>query len=161
MEQWKTIETFDNYEVSDEGRIRNVSTGRVIRQQKHPRTGLPMVPIYRGGKQYTRNVHRLVAEAFLDEPPENCVPIHIDGDRSNCHADNLEWRSLSYARELTQERGRTTPMDPRPVRHIELNLEFPNALEAARAMDGFERYVLYAARVGNTTYKRGHWEFIG
>lgn len=160
METWTSIKEFDDYEISDEGRIRNVNTGRIIKQQLHPRTGLPMVPIYRHGKQYTRNVHRLVAEAFLDPAPENCVPIHIDGDRQNCHAANLEWRSLSYARELTKERARTDPTDPRPVRHVELNMIFDNALEAARAFGGFERYVLYAARVGTTTYKRGHWEFV-
>lgn len=160
MEQWTLLEGFDDYEISDHGRIRNVNTGRIIKQQLHPRTGLPMVPIYRNGKQFTRNVHRLVAEAFLDPGPENAVPIHIDGDRQNCHADNLEWRSLSYARELTKERNRTEPADPRPVRHVEWNMVFDNALEAARAVGGFERYVLYAARVETTTYKRGHWQFV-
>ena len=42
-----------------------------------------------GGKQ--RYVHRLVAQAFVDNPDDLPEVNHIDSDRSNAAASNLEW----------------------------------------------------------------------
>lgn len=160
MERWREIDEFPTYEVSSEGRVANRSTGRILKMQKHPRTGLWMVPLQKGLKQYTRAVHKLVAEAHVYPGPEGCVPFHIDGDRDNNHSENLEWKTLSAARALALEAKRTTPRDPRPVRLIEHNLEFANALTAARHVVGLERHILLAAQGGASyVYKGGHWEF--
>lgn len=161
MEQWLDIAEFPRYQISDEGRVRNSDTGRILKQQRHPRTGLWMVPLQRKTKQHCRNIHRLVAETFLYPPPQGCVPVHLDGDRSNNRADNLDWKTLSQAREITDQLHRTTPLDPRPVRHIEFDRDYPNALEAAREIRGLEKHILFAATShGTTSYKGGHWQFI-
>ena len=38
-------------------------------------------------------VHRMVAEAFCAKRPDTPWVRHIDGDKSNNHADNLQWVS--------------------------------------------------------------------
>lgn len=62
---------------------------------------------------------------------------------------------------MTEQRHRTKPIDPRPVRLIEQDVTFENALVAAQTLGGFEKYVLFAARSNATaSYRGGHWEFV-
>jgi hypothetical protein len=51
-----------------------------------------------GGKSVTKAVHRLVAEAWVANPdPYNLVEVnHIDCNRYNNNADNLEWVTHGY-----------------------------------------------------------------
>lgn len=161
MEEWRTIDEFPTYEVSNEGRVRNLSTGRILRQAEHPRTHLWMVPLQRHVRQHTRNVHRLVAAAFLFPPEQGMVPVHLDGDRSNNRADNLDWRTLSQAREISSQNLRERALDPRPVRAIEIDAVFDDSLAAARAIGGIEKHIIFAASNTDTTrYKRYRWEFL-
>ena len=160
MENWLPIEDFPAYEVSDEGRVRNASTQRILKQTQDPRTGILWVALRKNLHQYSRGVHRLVAHAFLFPAPDNCVPIHLDGNRRNNHAENLDWKTLSQARDLTSERHRTKPLDPRPVRIIGTAEVFENALAAARETGGREKYILLAAQNGSSMHYRGkYWEF--
>lgn len=162
MEEWRPITGFLRYEISDQGRVRNADTGRILRQTKHPRTGLWMVSLRKEARGFTRNVHRIVAEEFLLPPRQGWVPVHTDGNRDNNFANNLDWKTLSQARELTEQFNRTEPRDYRPVRWIERDWVYPNALEAAREIQGLEKHILWAATShGSTSYKGGHWEFIG
>ena len=43
---------------------------------------------------YTRYIHRLVAEAFIEKPMDEKVEVnHKDGNRANNTVENLEWLS--------------------------------------------------------------------
>lgn len=40
----------------------------------------------------TKSVHKLVCLAFHGEPPEPTMQVrHLDGDKTNCRPDNLQW----------------------------------------------------------------------
>ena len=74
-EQWKAINGYDGYEVSNKGRVRNLNwnkTGQVkiIQTYQNPITGYVQVGIYNPSKRKTdtKYVHRLVAEAFVPNP---------------------------------------------------------------------------------------------
>jgi hypothetical protein len=49
------------------------------------------VKLNKGNKEVTAFVHRLVAEAFVENPNNYKYVNHIDGNLENNHADNLEW----------------------------------------------------------------------
>ena len=101
MEVWRDVVGYEGlYEVSNRGNVRSLNwrgTGitKTIQQKKHNR-GYWQVILSVDGVQKTFLVHRLVANAFLDNP--NHLPLinHKDENRKNNNAENLEWCSRSY-----------------------------------------------------------------
>lgn len=86
------------YEVSDHGNVR--SKGHVCNGIHVPSTMLKQhlsggrymrVKLYKDGKPKTMSVHRLVAITFVKNPGNKLQVNHIDGNRLNNRADNLEW----------------------------------------------------------------------
>lgn len=92
MERWKVIEgTSGLLEVSDEGRVRsNMRDGRILKQQRDNK-GYYRVSVTVERKKMHFKVHRLVAEAFVQNPMSLPQVNHIDGDKLNNRAENLEW----------------------------------------------------------------------
>lgn len=92
----KVLSLFDGkYEVFSDGRI--VSYARKTPRElkgKITREGYRMVLLYdENGKRLYRNVHRIVAQAFI--PNINNLPEvnHKDGNKLNNSVENLEWIS--------------------------------------------------------------------
>jgi hypothetical protein len=98
---WKTIEGFENYEVSDNGEVRNKKTGRVLKNSAAP-IGYLRVNLRANNQSYTRYVHRLVALNFLEGEGE---VNHIDGNKSNNNVKNLEWVSHKENIEHAEKTG--------------------------------------------------------
>lgn len=86
--EWKPIESHRGlYEVSRCGQVRKTD-GSIIGQWPNS-LGYLIVRLSRPRIQ--ARVHRLVAGAFLPNPNQLPVVNHLDSDRSNNKADNLEW----------------------------------------------------------------------
>lgn len=90
---WKDIPSYAGiYEASSEGLIRNKRTGRTLRTHLYARHTSVRVKLYDGhGKGATRSVHSVIAEAFLGPRPDGYQINHMDGDRTNNAANNLEY----------------------------------------------------------------------
>ena len=108
QEIWKPIPGYESlYEVSNLGRVRSLDRyvrgvtksgteclrfrlGQ-IRAPQHHRRGYRTVALSKGPVVRTVLIHRLVAEAFVPNP--NCLPDvnHVDADKANNSAANLEW----------------------------------------------------------------------
>lgn len=92
MEFWKEIEGLNGYEVSTEGRVRNMRRGRILSVEwRDNHRGRKDARVSIHGRHYL--VSRLVAKTFLPVPEgkENLTVNHIDGDLRNNHVSNLEW----------------------------------------------------------------------
>lgn len=92
-EKWEYVADFPEFSVSTYGRVMNDKTSHILSTRRNAQ-GILMVNLMRDGRLYTRSVALLVARACLKiKDPEiyNSV-IHLDGDRTNCHIDNLMWR---------------------------------------------------------------------
>ena len=104
MEQWKDVVGFEGlYQVSDHGRVRTlpkkVATGRVqpqrIMKLQQTRKGYIVVPLCKETNRYSRQVHRLVAEAFIPNPDNKTTVNHKNNIKSDNRVTNLEWATLS------------------------------------------------------------------
>ena len=87
---WKDIKGFDNYEVSTEGQVRNITTGHILKPRDNGR-GYLEVGLHINKKRTHKYIHRLVAEAFIPNPNNKPEVNHIDEDKTNNSVNNLEW----------------------------------------------------------------------
>lgn len=109
-EIWKDVATFEGlYQVSNFGNVRSVtrtitrSDGKVyVKQGKQLKSfvtnrGYEYVMLNdRNRKQHLKTVHRLVAQAFVDNPDNLAVVNHKDENKLNNAASNLEWCTHAY-----------------------------------------------------------------
>lgn len=97
METWKQIKGYDDYFVSDQGRVKSVKKrfGKIptetILKEQNIWTGYKRVTLVQNSKSKSIFVHRLVAEAFLENPENKPIINHINGDISDNRLENIEW----------------------------------------------------------------------
>lgn len=98
MSEWRDIEDFPGWLVDDLGNVMNEWTSRILRLRPN-RQGIVMVNVQRDGVLFTRSVSLLVARAFVENPNPRRFDsiIYLNGDRSDCRAVNLMWRSRPFA----------------------------------------------------------------
>lgn len=93
-EEWRPIAGFEGrYEVSNFGAVRSLPwpghhNKTIILKTFQQNSGY-LVATLNGGKKML--VHRLVAEAFLENPDKKPYINHKDGDKTNNNLGNLEW----------------------------------------------------------------------
>ncbi len=93
MEEYKIITDYDNYSVSNFGNVRNNKTDRILKQSIDTH-GYYKVSLCKDKKNKTCKVHRLVAEAFIQNPDNKRNVDHIDNNRLNNHVENLRWATI-------------------------------------------------------------------
>lgn len=87
---WEKIDGYNYHSVSDNGEVRNDKTNNILKQWSA--TGNYMyVALCEDGDRKTKRVHRLVAETFVPNPNGKSQVNHIDGNKHNNCANNLEW----------------------------------------------------------------------
>ena len=89
---WKKVEGY-NYEVSDDGQVRNYKTKKLLKQGVNKSYPYARVSFSLGcsGTPKIMFIHRLVAEAFINNPENKPQVNHIDGNKLNNNVTNLEW----------------------------------------------------------------------
>ena len=150
MKEWREIDVFPNYMVSNTGEIKSLN---------YNKTGKEKVLIphklsngYLGINLYDDNkrscyllIHRLVAQAFLPNPNGYRIINHKDENRSNNSVNNLEWCSYKYNLNYGNRNSKLSnsltnnPFFSIPVLQYsktrEFLKEFPSIAEAARTIN--------------------------
>lgn len=95
-ETWKEIEGYGGrYQISNYGRLWNVATQSMMKPQLK-KTGYLQVNLMKPNKKMvSERVHRLVALYFCEKPDGCNVVNHIDSNKTNNNAENLEWTTVS------------------------------------------------------------------
>ena len=89
-EIWKDIKGYEDYQVSNLGRVKSIKKNKVLKQIYNP-NGYLYVGLYNNSKLKKYLVHRLVAKAFIENPLNKPFINHKDFDRLNNNVKNLEW----------------------------------------------------------------------
>lgn len=102
-EIWKDVEGYEGYyQVSNFGRMLSWNSNHKGHKRKEPKllstsykttTRYIVMLLVKDGSFFGIKLHRLVALHFVENPNNYEFVNHIDGDRYNNRADNLEWVS--------------------------------------------------------------------
>lgn len=106
-EKWKEIKGYEDYLVSDKGRVKKKELTRTVKDShggymvRHDKErfmtatdnghGYMIISVRKSGKRKNFYLHRLVAEAFIPAEPGKKYVNHIDYDPKNNVVSNLEW----------------------------------------------------------------------
>lgn len=131
---WRKIENHSNYSISDDGRVRNDKTGRILKpvptKNGYLRVGLD--------KQLCR-IHVLVAKEFIPNPDNLPQVNHIDGNKANNNVCNLEWITPSENIKHAFRNGLKLPnydgiKKPTPVLQITMDGDIINTFGSIMAV---------------------------
>lgn len=99
--EWRDIRGYEGiYSISNDGRVMSLARVDAAGRKRKARMlkirikeGRPYVALNPEAGKVQAMIHRLVAEAFVENPdPENKKSvIRIDGDKANVRASNLKW----------------------------------------------------------------------
>ena len=94
MEEWRDVVGYESYfKVSNFGRIFSKRSNRILKLHRH-KSGYMIFSTRLNGREDKAlcfKVHRLVAEAFVENIENKPIINHIDSDRANNCVENLEW----------------------------------------------------------------------
>lgn len=139
-EIWKPIDGFEDYMISDEGRVYNNRAGIVMALSRTMQGDLKVTLVSKG-ERVTRSIRVLVAEAFIDNPhpvmDDNFMAfdtvIVLDGNKDHIWHTNLAWRPYWFAYEYHQQFHKNHPDEywTRQVYNVNLNRVYNSMFECA------------------------------
>jgi len=108
---WVQHPVYSKYMVSDNGDVRHVNSGknRVFRKSK---SGYFRFNVTVKSRCITLMVHTMVADCFVKNKTGLATVNHIDGNKINNNATNLEWMSLedNVSDSYSRPHGNCTPI---------------------------------------------------
>lgn len=167
-EIWKDITIYNEifkgkYQVSNWGRVKSLNYRRtkkseIISKTKN-RYGYEKVNLCsKERKQYTIEVHRLVAWEFCGGYQEGYECHHLNAIKDDNRAENLVWLNKEEHKLITEYESRSKTK--KRVRCIELNLEFDSITEATEYFQCGVGNIGHCLIGDSKTACGYHWEYI-
>ena len=168
MEEWRTVvidgEVWDNYEVSNLGRVRSLNwrnSGKVKVLKQHDNgKGYLQVALSGGGTTKYYLIHRLVVNAFIPNPNNYVEVNHIDENKSNNHVDNLEWITHKENMNHGTRTERSTKIRSKKIRCIETNEIYNSMAEVERKLGLNQGSISRVCNGKRKTCGGYHWEYV-
>ena len=131
MIYWKEVVGFEGiYKISSIGQIYNCKFNRILKPCKNKKEYL-VVGLHKNNKKYTKSIHRLVAEAFLNNYHIKPTVDHKNRIRNDNRLINLRWatskeqannKGLQSNNKLQEPNIRLTTFNTYMVRFIKLKI---------------------------------------
>ena len=175
VEEWR--ESVWGYQVSNIGRVKKPGgldksghkrKEKVLNQFLN-KWGYLRVGLYANGKKIKYAVHRLVASAFCPGEREGLQVNHIDGNKQNNRADNLEWITAGenqiHAFKLGLKKAKVN--DPTTSKKVaqytksgELVKIYPSSREAERQTGFLRSNICTVCRKEKGTVYGYKWRYV-
>lgn len=134
--QYRPVDGFPWYLACSDGYVINTDTGHILIGSKKKTGYIEVLMEDENGNPHHRLLHRIIARAFVDNDENKPEVNHIDGDKSNNCADNLEWVTREENLRHAYKTG-LMPNDATPKKVVAINIltgeeiEFSSIYEAA------------------------------
>ena len=158
--EWRTVSRYPQYEVSNDGEIRHI--GKSPRKQTTLKNGYNGIDIIdkTTGKRKLEYVHRLVAEAFIENPQGKRCINHKDGHKQNNCVENLEWCTYTENQlHMTYVLSKTYH-PPIAVECVESGIIYPSYSMASKCTGISVRNISSAATGKRKNAGGYHWRRI-
>lgn len=172
-EEWRDIKGYEGlYQVSDQGRVKSLERrdclGRTVKErilkQVLTNYGYQVVNLYAGGKPKTLKVHRLVCQAFHDNPENKPEVNHINENKTDNRACNIEWCTCKQNNNHGTRNERVAKALGKPIGQYKLDGKlikiWPSAIEVQRQA-GFSQGNI--SQVANGKCKQAYgfiWKYV-
>lgn len=83
------IKGFEDYQITDDGRVWTKKQNKYLKPSLNK--GYWFVILRKDGKNYSRFIHRLIAEMFIPNPDKKPCVDHINTNRIDNRIENLRW----------------------------------------------------------------------
>lgn len=167
IEIWKDIEGWKGlYQISNLGRVKRIyKNGKErILKPRIDKFGYLSVDLSEKNYRKTCKIHRLVAEVFIPNPKNKPTVNHIDEDKTNNRAENLEWMTYKENINHGTRTKRMVKTQSRPVNQYDLQFNliatYESASEAARILGISQGTISHACNDKPKNPKKYHWRYV-
>lgn len=173
-EQWKPVKDYEDYEVSNLGRVKSLNYKRTGKEKLmspgKDSNGYLKVTLFKNGVGKPFSINRLVWQTFVGEIPPKWDINHLDENKENNHLENLE--ACSHGDNMRWGTGNARRAAAR-INHPQMSkvveaidkitgkvvFVFPSTMEAGR--QGFDHGAVAACCRGERKSHKGFiWRYI-
>ena len=165
IEEWRPIiinNVITNYLISNTGYVKNKKTNRILTNSLST-DGYYCVGISINKKNYRKRVHRLVAEAFIENKYNYPYVNHKNGIKTDNRMDNLEWCTPQQNTRHAWDTGLAVSVKKIKIKQYDLNGDFIeeyNSLsQAAKSLNLLESKISLCCNGLRKSHGGFQWRF--
>lgn len=166
-EIWKDIKGYEGvYKVSNKGRVKHISkqnNQENICKIYKSNSNYLTVFLYKTNHQKHVFVHRLVAQAFIENPLNLPCVNHKDENRENNCVENLEWCTHKYNMNYGNVAKKIGAANSKPIIQLDLNgniiKRYSSGMQAQRETGFSNGWIGDCLRGRKKTYKGYIWKY--
>lgn len=172
-EIWKDIEGYKNlYQISNKGNVKSLKrkvkckngiyhtiSEKILKPCKNGR-GYLFVNLQKEGKIKNTRIHRLVANAFIQNPYNLQEVNHIDEDKTNNNVENLEWCTREYNVNYGYRTKLAAKAQSKKVLCVETNIIYQSTREAERQLGLYHNNISNCCNGKQNTCGGYKWRYV-